>query len=83
MNDQTTTNAPTAAPVFTDTAEYWTSALAAAEDAIASPRPARSDYSRGEFGEDQYMVDVETWEARQRVAYRLQRLAQRRLAVLA
>ena len=80
MNDQTTT---TNAPIFTDTAEYWTSALAAAEDAIASTRPVRSDYSRGAFGEDLYMADVETWEARQRVAYRLQRLALRRLAILA
>jgi hypothetical protein len=70
-------------PAYAETVEYWTSALAAADDAVASPRPERSDYSRGEFGEDQYMTDVEAWEARQRVAYRLKHLAQRRIAALA
>jgi hypothetical protein len=80
MTDATAT--PTR-PAYAETVEYWTSALAAAEDAIASPRPDRRDYTGGEYGYDQYMADLEAWEARQRVAYRLKHLAQRRIAALA
>lgn len=78
----TAPTSPPTRPAYAETVDYWTSALAAAEDAIASPRPVRSDYTPGEFGEDQYMADVETWEARQRVGYRLKRLALRRIDAL-
>jgi hypothetical protein len=60
--------------------DHWTRALAAADAALAEPRPERSHYSRGEFGTDQYELALDGWEARQRKARRLKALAEKRLA---
>lgn len=58
-------------------------ALAFALKVLAEPRPDRGAYSRSPYGEDRYQLAWATWDARQRKARQLERLARKALEVRA